>query len=217
MTDRNTNPGALNAVTAAIKKATRRGKGKFDGVFGSLPDDAAVVLRDIVVYLRQYLLDERRLSKKALRKLAAESLPMNGYRSVSQRAEDDGVRVALSVLNTVCSVMEVGDFQQKLDGQPLSKSEAIMLLLSGRTGVQRHRHMERQRTNAKKGSQARTEGRRNREARWLAVARPLREKHPDWSDSTLARNVTLSKGVSVSASTIRQALPRHGLSKKAAR
>jgi hypothetical protein len=74
--------------------------------------------------------------------------------------------------------------------------------------------MQRQRQNAEKGSKVRSENRQQQEDGWLPVARQFRAKHGDWSNAKLANEVVRAKGVSVSASTIRQALPKHGLSKK---
>lgn len=217
MSSREPNPGALKAMNAAIEKANERSRPEFDGVFGSLPEGAATVLGDIVANLRQYLLDEKGVTETELRKLVAEILPHKGLpkglRSVSHRAADEGVRVAIGVLNSIASVLRVRDGQYKFDGQALSKPDAIVLLLAGHDALQRHRHMERQRTNARKGSQVRSENREHREAQWLPIAQTLRGQHPEWSNVKLATQVAHSKGVSVSVSTIRQALTRNGLSK----
>jgi hypothetical protein len=212
MSSKEPNPGALRAVTAGIKKSDKRSRGEFDGLYGGLSNDAAIVLADIVADLRQYLLDEKRLTKATLRKFLADTLPRKGFRSVSQRAEDEGVRVALTVLNSIASVVKVRDGQHKLDGRPLSKAEGTLLLLSGRAGIDRHRYMERQRTTAKKGSRIRSETRAHRERCWLEIGTPLRQKHPEWSNSRLATDI--SRATEHRLNTIRQALPRLGLSKK---
>ncbi len=200
--------GLLKAMDQGIEMANKRSSGQFNGVLGSLPKDAARVLDDIVAHLRSYLFDNRGLKEEEIRTTD------KGVSVAPKWRHDEGARVAVGVLNTILSAVRVRNGQFTLDGKPLSKADAVALLL---TGPDSPRRRERQRTNAKKGSQARTEGRRNRETRWLELARPLRAKHPEWSDSTLARNVALSKDVYLTASTIRQALRKHGLSKKAAR
>jgi len=202
------NAEVLAAINRGIKKASKRanGNGEFDGLCGSLPNGASIVLSDIIAYLRRYLLDDRGLTRKEIRRIAAG-------RSVSQGAQDEGVLVALGVLNSIASVIKVRDDQHRLDGQPLSKSDAIVLLLAGRGGLRHHRHMEQQRKHAKKASESHSEARQRQEAAWLPVARALREKHPDWSNAKLATEVARTKEVTASVSTIRQALRKHGLSK----
>jgi hypothetical protein len=208
MKNKEPDPAALEAMTAGLRIAKRRSGGQFDSLFGSLPEGTATVLEDVVTYLRQYLLDERGLAESEIRRIVSG-------RSVSPLAEDEGVKVALGILNSVASVMKVRDDQYKVDSEKLSKSDAIVLLLGGRDALQHHRRKRQQRKYAKEASKLRSEAREHREAVWLPVARMLRERHSEWSNAKLASEVLrAAKGVSVSLSTIRQALPRHGLSKK---
>jgi hypothetical protein len=234
-TEKKPNPGALDAVSSGINKANKRSTAKFDGVLGSLPGETSLVLSHIVEYLREYLFDDKRFSKRKVRKLLEEALPTvhaprrvekktargrqyesvenSGFRSVSTALEDDGVRIAIGILNSIgSSVLRIGDGQIKLDGQLLNSIEVTMYLLSGRAGLARHRYMERQRTAANKGSQTRSETREHHERRWVEIGTPLRQKNPELSNMALAKHI--ARRAEEPVSTIRQALPRLGLSKK---
>lgn len=222
------NPERLAAINEGIEKANSRAVGAFDGLHGSLPEGTAIVLNDIVAYLREYLFDERGFSESQLRKLLAESLPpihkrREGFRSVSKETEDEGMRVALGVLNSIASVLRVRDGQitpRDKGGvakcsEPLSKDEAVRWLFSGEDGLNRHRYLGRQRATARRGAEARSEKRQDREHAWQKIGMPLRTKHPEWSNNRLAQSIARStQGPRASISTIRQAIPKLGLAKK---
>lgn len=128
-----------SVVDAAIKRASERSSGQFDGLYGSLPDGASIVLKEIVGYLRSYLLEERRIKEPRVRALMAAALPpetrASHFRSVPRELEDEGIRVAIGLLNTLSSIFRVKDGQIALDGEPLSVQESYAYLLSGRDGL----------------------------------------------------------------------------------
>ena len=210
MTGKTPNPKALRALDRALDDANRYSS-DFDAIFGRLPSEAAGALHDIVAYVRHYLLKTRRLSVSRVKHLAAQLIPRHGFRSLCPEVDDEGIIVALGVLNSIASVLRIVDGKFKLNGRPLSGADAITYLVSGSISVRRR---QQQRASARKGSQQRTDARKRREARWIEIARPLRGKHPDWSNAELARHVADSQDVHTSESTIRQAIPRLGLSKK---
>jgi hypothetical protein len=213
-----------DAINEAIERANRRSTGEFDGLRGRLPDGASIVLADIIAYLRQYLFDERGFTESRLRKLLTEVLPPihkggQGFRSVSQDSEDSGLTVALGVLNSIASVLRVKDKQisrRNKDGpktrELLTRDEAIWWLLSGDDGLGGRRYVQRQREFARRGGQARSDARQRSEDQWHEEARLLRQKHPQWTNSELARHIARNRDKS--QNTVRQALPRLGLSRK---
>lgn len=132
-------PGLVAAVNRGVKKADRRGRGLFDGLHGSLPQGAAILLEDIVSYLREFLLDEKGLSKKTIHRLLAEEAPRGAFRAASreldEELEDDAVRIALGILNSVRSALTARDNQVESGFPQLSSEEITSLLLSGRDGL----------------------------------------------------------------------------------
>lgn len=126
----------LAQVTAAIAKADRRSRRKFDGLLGSLAEEAPPLLSEIFGYLQRYLLDERGFSEERVRRLYSEALlprerrpPLkegdheSEFRSTSPELEDEGVKVALGVLNSIASALTINDKQ------------TVRLLLSGKDGL----------------------------------------------------------------------------------
>lgn len=101
----------MDAVNAGIAEANRRAAAKFDGLHGNLADEAAglpddaygTVLDHIWNDLYDYLLIEKRFRKTKIRRLLAENLPSDSFQSVSRDSEDEGVRIALTVMNTIAS------------------------------------------------------------------------------------------------------------------
>lgn len=125
------------AVDAGIAEADRReaittgadGKrvaGQFDGLLGVLDPDSeeAVLLRDILAYLRDYLLD--RYPDHEARRLLAEYEPRPGYRNMTP--VDDDVALAIDLLNMFRSAMRTSETKHR--GWP-TMSE----LLFGKAGV----------------------------------------------------------------------------------
>lgn len=113
------NLGMFGAVERGIKKARKNVDGEFDGLRGRLPDGTSVVLSDIVAYLRQYLLEEKGFAKALSRRKSSRRASFLAVRS----AQDDGVRVAVDVLDSIASAVRLGNKQ------------AARLLLSGSDGV----------------------------------------------------------------------------------
>ena len=104
----------LAAISEGVEKANKRSFGEFDGLHGSLPEGTATVLNDVVAYLREYLFDERvlpSLTSEAYRREHADPQARPGIPLVSRKIKDEGIRVALGVLNSVASVLRVKDGQ----------------------------------------------------------------------------------------------------------
>jgi hypothetical protein len=165
------NPELLAEVNAAIDQAVSRSSGEFDGLLGSLPGGTAVVLEDVVKHLRRYLLDERGLTENQIRRIAAG-------RSVAQFAQDEGVRVALGVLNSIASALRLSDKQ------------AIRLLLSGKDGVRGAKVRE---GGGRRGADTHEEQRR-RVAAMQAMIDETARTHPAWSYRELAKYVGKALG-----------------------
>jgi hypothetical protein len=170
---RNNKPKAelLAAISGAIKKASSRSSGEFDGLYGSLPAGTGTLLEDVVAYLRQYLLDERGLAESEIRRIVAG-------RSLSQRAEDEGVRVALGVLNSIASALRVSDKQ------------AVRVLLSGKDGVRGARVRE---GGGKRGLDTRERQQRRAQAIRDMVEKTARQ-YPDRPYRELARHAARALG-----------------------
>jgi len=180
----------LAAVNRGIKKANKRAMGEFDGLHGSLPKGTSIMLSGIISYLREYLLEERRFSRAKVRALLAENLPMihgpgKGFRAVSKDLEDEGVRVALGVLNSIASVLRVRDGQIKLDGRPLSAGDAISLLFSGRDGL---RGARVKKGGSKRGADTRA-GQQDRRNNMQRAINEAARKYPNEGFRRLAERV----------------------------
>jgi hypothetical protein len=160
------NPALLAEVNAAIGKANILSSGEFDGLRGSLPDGTAIVLADIVAYLRQYLLDERGLTVEQVHRISSG-------RSVSRLAEDEGVRVALGMMNSIASALRLSDKQ------------AIRLLLSGKDGVRGAKVRE---GGGRRGADIHEE-RRRRSADMQTRLDEAARRYPAWSYRELAEHV----------------------------
>jgi len=109
--------------------------GSFDGnrgLYGSLPDGVAPVLNEIFTTLRSYLLDEMQLKQSRIVELMDERHPKHtarrtekkgrlqhqsiegsGFGVDSKELQNDGVRVAIDVLNSVLSAVRVTDETKK--------------------------------------------------------------------------------------------------------
>lgn len=99
----------LRAFNAGIREANQRERGKFDGLFGQLPQEASQLLRDIVSDLRDYVL--RKCTKKEARRLLRERVPQKKYRNVTPISDD--VELALRLLNNINSAMRCTDDDPK--------------------------------------------------------------------------------------------------------
>lgn len=166
MISKEANSGALEAMTAAIKKVGERRRGAFDGLLGSLPDGSAVMLADILAWLRQYLLDERGLSEKQIRRIGA------GLSAPQRWREDEGVRVALGVLSSISSALG------------LSNREKVTLLLSGKDGV---RGVKVREGGARRGADIQQQ-RSSRVAFMQAAVDEAAREYPNWSYRELAKH-----------------------------
>jgi hypothetical protein len=183
-------PGALAAVNAGIQKANALAAGKFRGLLGSLPEGTSIVLADILAYLRQYLFDERRLSKVAVWKLLKESLPSvseprKRFRSVAKDLHDEGVTVALGVLNSIASAARLDE-------------EKARLLLSGTDGL---RGAKVRKGGGKRGSDT-TQRRTSRIRQIQQTFGDVAHQYPKKSYRDLAR--TVAGRLSCSERTVRR-------------
>ena len=182
------NAALLAAVSEGVEKANKRSVGEFDGLHGSLPEGTAIVLNDVVAYLREYLLDEKGLPESDVRSLFADSVPIHkrrqGFRSVSKKMKDEGIRVAVGILSSIASVLSVKDGQinprdsrgMAKWGGPLGKDEAMRWLLSGEHSLYRHRYLRRQRETSRSCARARSADREDREHHWRTIGMTLRRK-----------------------------------------
>lgn len=116
--------GTLAAIKMALFELKKRGEGDFNGLTGSIPQEAAVALGEITYYVRDYLLD--RYDEKEVRRLQAKYsdslLGSNSNKTLNWAPASDGVELALGILNLIGSIFGV-------DGEQLS------VLLSGTDGL----------------------------------------------------------------------------------
>lgn len=186
---------ALKLLGAGIEKANKRTIGEFDGLHGSLPDGTSIMLREICDFLRTYLLDDRAFSEARVRALLTKSLPpivpkklskkRKTFRSVPRELEDEGVRVAIGVLNSIASVLRVKDDQIKSSGQPLAADDATSFLLSGTDGL---RGAKVRRGGSHRATDTR-DARRYRHAEMQKQIDEISMSHPKWSFRECARHV----------------------------
>jgi hypothetical protein len=74
-------------------------------------------------------------------------------------------------------------------------------------------YLKRQRISAEKGVKIRREVSEAQRLEWGTIGRQLREKHPEWSNSELARQIVKHLTVKIPVNTIRVSIPELGLSK----
>jgi hypothetical protein len=141
---------ALEAVNSGIAEANKRAAGRFDGLFGSLPDGTSNVLNDIIAYLARYLLAERQCDETLIRKLL-QAHARNPVAALGiKEMQDDGIRVAIGILASLSSALNIedGKFNPKdkngrpIYRKPLTKEEAVLWLLSGSVGLRDFRRQE---------------------------------------------------------------------------
>jgi hypothetical protein len=141
---------ALEYVNSGIAEANKRAAGRFDGLFGSLPDGTSKVLDDIVAYLARYLLTERQCNETLIRKLL-QAQARNPVAALGiKEMQDDGIRVAIGILASLSSALNIedGKFNPKdkdgrpIYGKPLTKEEAVLWLLSGSVGLRDFRRQQ---------------------------------------------------------------------------
>jgi hypothetical protein len=194
MTGKTPDPKALRAMQQGIEKANKRSAGDFNGVFGSLPKEAAAVLHEMLAYVRHYLLEERRLTEAQVKKYAAQLIPASGFHSVSAQAEDEGIKVALGVLNSIVSVLRVEDETYKANGKSLSKRDAIAHLVSGSDGV---RGMKVREGGGHRGSwDAGEDTQEQRIQKQQDKVNEVARQNPDWPFRRVANHVSQLLGVS---------------------
>lgn len=117
-------------ISAAIDRAPLQSS-RFDELNCSFPDGTPTVLTELIGYLSGYLLKEKGLTVKRVLALMATALPPKGrkshFRSVPLELEvafeNEGIRVAIDILNSIASALRLIDRQK------------VRLLLSGTDGV----------------------------------------------------------------------------------
>jgi hypothetical protein len=129
---------------------------------------------------------------------------------VVRRAQRDAVFIpatALEPADFIKSAYYLAHVQQALR---LGKARALRKLSGPDAELGNRTRTQRQAFSAK-GNAERTKRARSNDDKWTAIGRPLREKHPFWSDAQLAREI--SRRSNGAHSTVRAALKRLGLSK----
>lgn len=90
---------AMAAMKAGIAEANHRERGEFDGLLGQLPQNASILLRDIVSRLRAELHGD--YSEAEVRALLEQHEPRPGYRNVI--CVSDNIKLALELFNMIRS------------------------------------------------------------------------------------------------------------------
>lgn len=90
---------ALAALDAGIVEADRRERGDFDGLLGGFDRLSSQLLRDVLTYLRGYLLD--RYTDEEARQLLVVCEPKSGFRNMP--IIDDDIELAIDLLNMIRS------------------------------------------------------------------------------------------------------------------
>jgi hypothetical protein len=75
------------------------------------------------------------------------------------------------------------------------------------------KYLKRQRISTNKGVKVRKDATAAMRLEWRAIGGPLRDKHPEWSNLELARQIAKRLTVKVRVNTIRLSLPKLGLSR----
>jgi hypothetical protein len=160
-----------------------------------VPDGTAKVLIDIRDYLLDYLRAWKQLGNVQIRSLMAESLPQKGFRSEPHELADEGIGLAIPLLNLIASMSRVVIKKgSTIDGRALTTNEAKRWLASGEPGLRDSRYSERIKEFGQKGAQHRTSASRSNQQRWHELGKKLRAQHPTWSNSRLAAGIVWALG-----------------------